>query len=68
MNRTIVVIAVALAVLVAGCGGPGDAPEDDEAMPEEEPDDPAEDDPEEPAEDDEPSAIAPLGVTAPLPG
>ena len=42
MDRTILIVVVALTVLVAGCGGPGDAPEDED-LPEEDPDDPAED-------------------------
>lgn len=27
MKRTLIVVAIAFAVLVAGCGGPGEAPE-----------------------------------------
>ncbi|WP_254768566.1 hypothetical protein [Salinilacihabitans rarus] len=29
MKRTLIVVAIALAVLMAGCGGPGEAPEND---------------------------------------
>ena len=66
MNRPIAVIAVALTVLVAGCGGPGDAPEDDEELPEEDPEDPAEEDSDDPdAEADDVPAIAQASVTIP---
>ena len=56
MDRTILIVVVALTVLVAGCGGPGDAPEDED-LPEEDPDDPAEgpDDPDEGPDDEGPS-------------
>lgn len=30
MKRTIIVVAIALTLVVAGCGGPGDAPDDNE--------------------------------------
>lgn len=57
MKRTLIVVAVVLAVLVAGCGGPGDAPEDENGeVPEEEPADPTEDEPgeeESPADEEE---------------
>lgn len=40
MKRTLIVVAIAFTVLIAGCGGPGDAPEDEEGEPvEEEPGD-----------------------------
>ena len=66
MNRTVLVIAVALTVLVAGCGGPGDAPENDDELPEEDPGDPAEEDPDDPdAEEDDVPAIAQASVTVP---
>lgn len=29
MNRTIIVVVVALTLLIAGCGGPGDAPDEE---------------------------------------
>lgn len=65
MKRTIIVIVVALTVLVAGCGGPGDAPEEDEELPEEDPDDPAEEDPDDPDEgDDEVPAIGHSSLTS----
>ena len=64
MNRTIIVIVVALTVLVAGCGGPGDAPEDED-LPEEDPDDPAEEGPDDPDEgDDEVPSIGHSSLTS----
>lgn len=37
MKRTLVVVVLALSVVIAGCGGPGDAPEEENESPGEEP-------------------------------
>lgn len=66
MNRTIIVVAVALTLLIAGCGGPGEAPEDgDDEMPDEDPEEPEEED--EPIEEEDEQESSFQTVTPSLP-
>lgn len=53
MKRTIIVAVLAISLLVAGCGGPGEAPDDDGEGGEEPADDPAGGEDENAEEEDE---------------